>query len=67
MSLVENINKRKKTGTSRKKSKSTISDKAYKDMQEGWPNKKDGGPVRVFIAKGCGKVMNKRRKKTKEY
>ena len=67
MSLVENINKRKKTGKSRSKSKSTISDKAYKDMQEGWPKKKDGGPVRVFIAKGCGKVMNKRRKKTKEY
>ena len=67
MSLVENINKRQKAGKSRSKSKSTISDKAYKDMQEGWPKKKDGGPVRVFIAKGCGKVMNKRRKKTKEY
>ena len=26
-----------------------------------------GGPVRVFIAKGCGKVMNNRRKKTKEF
>jgi hypothetical protein len=67
MSLVENINKRKKAGKSRSKSKSTISDKAYKDMQKRWPKKKDGGPVRVFIAKGCGKVMNKRRKKTKEY
>ena len=67
MSLVENINKRRTAGTSRKKSKSTISDAAYKEMQEGWPKKKDGGPVRVFIAKGCGKVMNKRRKKTKEY
>ena len=67
MSLVENINKRKKAGKSRSKSKSTISDKAYKDMQKEWPKKKDGGPVRVFIAKGCGKVMNKRRKKTKEY
>ena len=65
MSLVKNINERKKAGKSRSKSKSTISDKAYKDMQEGWPKKKDGGPVRVFIAKGCGKVMNKRRKKTK--
>tara|TARA_R110002167_G_scaffold70186_1_gene197614 strand:- start:1252 stop:1437 length:186 start_codon:yes stop_codon:yes gene_type:complete len=29
--------------------------------------KSKGGPMRVFIAKGCGKVMNKRRKKTKEY
>ena len=67
MSLVKNINERKKAGKSRSKSKSTISDKAYKDMQEGWPKKKDGGPVRVFIAKGCGKVMNSRRKKTKEF
>ena len=28
---------------------------------------KDGGPVRVEIAKGCGKVMKNRRKKTKYY
>ena len=40
MSLVENINKRKKAGTSRSKSKSTISPKAYADMKAGWPNKK---------------------------
>jgi len=26
-----------------------------------------GDPVRVVIAKGCGKVMNNRRKKTKEF
>jgi len=35
-SLVKNINKRKKSGTSRPKSKSTISKKAYKKMSEGW-------------------------------
>jgi hypothetical protein len=40
MSLVKNINKRKKDGTSRSKKNSTISDKAYKDMQKGWPKKK---------------------------
>lgn len=40
MSLVKNMNKRKKAGTSRPKSKSTVSDKAYKDMQKGWPKKK---------------------------
>lgn len=39
MSLVKNMNKRKKAGTSRPKSKSTVSDKAYKDMQKGWPKK----------------------------
>lgn len=36
MSLVENINKRKKAGKSRSKKKSTISAKAYKDMQNNW-------------------------------
>ena len=35
-SLVGNINKRKKAGTSRSKKNSTISPKAYKDMQKGW-------------------------------
>lgn len=39
MSLVKNMNKRKKAGTSRPKSKSTVSDKAYKDMKAGWPKK----------------------------
>ena len=40
MSLYENINKRKKAGTSRSKKKSTISAKAYKDMKAGFPKKK---------------------------
>jgi len=40
MSLVKNINKRKKAGTSRSKKKSTVSDKAYAAMKAGWPNKK---------------------------
>ena len=40
MSLVENINRRKKAKKSRPKSKSTISPKAYADMKAGWPNKK---------------------------
>jgi hypothetical protein len=42
MSLVKNINKRKKDGTSRSKKESTISPKAYKDMQKGWTKKKSG-------------------------
>ena len=63
--LYEHINARKKAGTSRSKKKSTISNKAYKNMQEGFPKKmENGGEVRR-IAKGCGKVMNNRRKKTK--
>ena len=40
MSLYRNINKRKKAGTSRSKKKSTISPKAYKEMQKGFPNSK---------------------------
>jgi hypothetical protein len=32
-SLVENINAKKKAGTSATKSKSTVTDKAYKDME----------------------------------
>jgi len=35
MSLLKNINARKKAGTSRSKSKSTISPKKYKDLQAG--------------------------------
>ena len=38
--LYANINKRKKAGTSRSKKKSTITDKAYKNMQAGFPKKK---------------------------
>lgn len=40
MSLYRNINARKKAGTSRPKSQSTITDKAYKNMQAGFPNSK---------------------------
>jgi len=35
-SLVNNINARKKKGTSRNKRKSTISKKNYNDMQDNW-------------------------------
>ena len=39
-SLVANVNRRKRAGKSRPKSKSTVSKKAYSDMQQGWPGKK---------------------------
>jgi hypothetical protein len=35
-SLVNNINNRKAAGTSRPKSQSTVSKKAYKAMKNGW-------------------------------
>lgn len=40
-SLVNNINAKKKKGTSKPKSKSTVSKKAYKDMQNNWGKKDD--------------------------
>ena len=42
MSLYRNINARKRAGTSRPKSKSTISAKSYKNMKAGFPKKKKG-------------------------
>ncbi len=39
-SLVNNINAKKKAGTSNSKSKSTISDKEYHDMENNWEVKK---------------------------
>lgn len=39
-SLVGNINRRKRKGTSRPKSRSTVSKKAYRDMQRDWPSAK---------------------------
>lgn len=39
-SLVNNINAKKKAGTSNPKSKSTVSDKEYHDMENNWEEKK---------------------------
>ena len=39
-SLVNNINKKKEAGTSKPKSKSTVSKKAYDDMKNNWDKKK---------------------------
>ena len=38
--LYANINKSKKAGTSRPKSKSTVSPEAYANMKKGFPKKK---------------------------
>ena len=40
MSLYENINRRKRLGISRPKSKSTITKKAYANMKAGFPKTK---------------------------
>lgn len=39
-SLVNNINRRKKSGISRSKKNTTISEKAYKAMQNNWGKEK---------------------------
>jgi len=38
--LYANMNARKKAGTSRSKSKSTVTSKAYSNMKAGFPNSK---------------------------
>lgn len=57
--LYANINKRKKSGTSRTKSKSTISPEAYANMKAGFPKKKKmlmGGQAKLDVAKPKGKL-----------
>jgi len=39
-SLVANINRRKKSGKSRSKSRSTVSSDSYENMEAGWPQSK---------------------------
>ena len=39
-SLVNNINARKKKGTSRSKKKTTVSKQSYDNMENDWENKK---------------------------
>ena len=62
MSLYKNINKRKKAGTSRPKSKSTITAKAYANMKAGFPKK---GTKKTMAKKkkkmACGGRVNKKK------
>ncbi len=57
--LYANINKRKKAGTSRSKSKSTISPEAYANMKAGFPKSKKK------TAMGGGMMMKKKPKMKK--
>ncbi len=41
-SLVNNINAKKRKGTSKPKKKSTVSKKSYKDMENNWGKKQKG-------------------------
>ena len=59
MSLCENINRRRKAGTSRPKSQSTVSDKAYKNMQAGFPNSKKNKAKKGALPKAWVTKMNR--------
>jgi hypothetical protein len=61
-SLVANINRRKKAGTSRSKSRSTVSKKAYGDMKKGWPSKKKAASKKKTAAKKTGARKKSTRK-----
>jgi hypothetical protein len=61
-SLVANINRRKKAGTSRPKSRSSVSKKAYGDMKKGWPAKKKGAGKKTAAKKTAAKKTGARKK-----
>jgi hypothetical protein len=71
-SLVDNINKRKKAGTSRPKKRSTVSKESYDAMESGWgakTKKKSGGAKKKSTAKkktggGAKKKAGGAKKKT---
>ena len=44
------MNKRKEAGTSRSKSKSTVSDSAYANMKKGFPKKMGGLSMKYMMA-----------------
>lgn len=60
-SLVGNINKRKKAGTSRSKSKSTVSKKAYSAMEHNWPTKARSAKKRTAKKRTAKKAAAKKR------
>lgn len=61
-SLVNNINARKRKGTSRPKKKSTVSKKAYGDMKNNWGKKPGKGAARKTTKK-TGKKKSASKKK----
>jgi len=61
-SLVANINRRKKSGKSRSKSRSTVSSDSYENMEAGWPQSK---AKRKTGARKKGRPKKKGRAKAK--
>jgi hypothetical protein len=67
-SLVGNINKRKRAGKSRPKSRSTVSKDAYGEMKKGWPKsaKKKRAKKKSGAKKKTAKKTTAKRKTTKK-
>jgi hypothetical protein len=63
-SLVANINRRKRAGKSRPKSRSKISKSAYRDMQRGWPRSK--AAKKKAAKKQAAKKQSSKRGSTKK-
>lgn len=63
-SLVNNINKRKKAGKSRPKSKSSVSKESYGDMKKGWPKKTAKKSAKKSAKKTAKKSGKKSAKKS---
>jgi len=63
-SLVANINRRKRAGKSRSKSRSTISSDAYDRMEAGWPTKKKKKTAKKKTAKKKTAKKKTAKKKT---
>lgn len=63
-SLVGNINKRKKAGKSRPKSRSTVSSESYEQMEKGWPKKK--AAKKKAAKKKAAKKKTAKKKTTKK-
>lgn len=61
-SLVNNINKRKKAGKSRPKSKSKVSKESYSEMQKGWPHSAKAAKKKSAAKKGGAKKKSAAKK-----
>ena len=64
-SLVANINRRKKAGTSRPAARSTVSASAYENMQQGWPSKGRAAKKTKSKAKTRAKTKTKAKARSK--
>jgi hypothetical protein len=62
-SLVNNINRRKRAGKSRPKSRSTVSKDSYEQMEKGWPKsgKKKASRKKAGSKRGAKKKAAKKK------